>query len=461
MTKEEILRHLTEFKKKDIPWRDGKLWSYVYYLNEEVESIGKMAYMEFLTENGIDPTAFGSLKRMENEVLGLCKQLLRGDQAVGSLTTGGTESILLAVKTARDRAAALNPEQKEFEMVLPETIHAAFYKAAHYFKVKPVTVPVDAESLAARPDLIEPYINKHTILITASAVSYAYGIMDDVPGIAKLAEANGIPFHVDGCIGGFILSTARTAGMEVENFDFSLPGVTSISMDLHKYGYCPKGASVLLHKNEEYRQHQFFVCNEWTGYTFANTGILSSKSGGPIAAAWAVTNYVGIKGYEEIAKKTLDVAQKIKSRLEEHPNIEILASPRYSLISFTVPGLNVYALHDELKRRNWYPGLQLPFNDIPVNIHLTVAAQHWNTYDEFLKVLFESIEKVKKEGPEELKFDFESLTAEEISGMLNQFGIGDGELPEELATINQVMAQLPSAVTKELLIKFLQGLYTP
>ena len=350
MNKEEILQYLIDFRKDDIPWRDGRLWSYVYYLDKETEEIGKMAYMEYLTENGIDATAFSSLRKMENEVIHFCKEILRGNkEVVGTMTTGGTESILLAVKTARDRAKALNPTQTEFEMILPETVHAAFYKAAHYFNVKAITVNVDNNSYKATAGLIEPFINKNTVLIAASAMSYAYGVVDEIKEIGELALKKNIPFHVDGCIGGFILATAREGGYKTEGFDFTVPGVTSISMDLHKYAYCPKGASVLLFKNDEFRRHQLFVCNDWTGYTFANTGILSSKTGGPIAAAWAVTNYIGRKRYSEIAIKTFEVAQTIRKKLGEHPEIKILADPKYSLISFTTPNINIYALSDELK----------------------------------------------------------------------------------------------------------------
>lgn len=460
MNKEEILQKLKEFRKDDIHWRNGRLWSYVYYLDKETEDIGKAAYMEYLTENGIDATAFPSLRTMENEVVHFCKEILRGDNnVVGSLTTGGTESLLLAVKTARDLAKSLNPNQTEFEMILPETVHAAFYKAAHYFGVTPITVQVDDISLKATAELIKPHINKNTILIAASAMSYAYGVVDEIESIGKLALEKNIPFHVDGCIGAFILATAREGGYTIEDFDFTIPGVTSISMDLHKYAYCPKGASVLLFKNDDLRKHQLFVCNDWTGYTFANTGILSSKTGGPIAAAWAVINYIGRKQYSEIAIKTFNIAQEIRNKLSSHPNIEILAYPKYSLISFTTPGINIYALSDELKSKKWYAGLQFKHRHIPTNIHLTVAAHHFNNYHEFIEDVFASIEKVKQENPPLLDMNLSQLKPEDLPEVLSKLGIGDKGLPTNMAMINQALEQLPKGISKELLINFMQGLY--
>lgn len=460
MNKEEILAQLQQFRKDDIPWRDGRLWSYVYYLDKETEEIGKLAYTEYLTENGIDGTAFSSLRKMENEVIHFCREILRGDEkVVGTMTTGGTESILLAVKTARDRAKALNPNQQEFEMILPETAHAAFYKAAHYFGVKAITVKVDDNSYKATAELIQPHINSNTILMAASAMSYAYGVVDEIESIGKLASEQKIPFHVDGCIGAFILSTAREGGYTIEDFDFTIPGVTSISMDLHKYAYCPKGASVLLFKNDEFRRHQMFVCNDWTGYTFANTGILSSKTGGPIAAAWAVTNYIGRKRYSEIAIKTFEVAQELRRKLELHPEIKVLADPKFCLLSFTTPNINIYALNDELKSKNWYAGLQFKHRHIPTNIHLTVAAHHFNNYSQFIDDLFESIEKVKKENPSLLDMDLSQLKPEDLPKVLEHLGVGGTELPKNMAIINQALEKLPKGISKELLISFMQELY--
>src|SRR5687768_15167499 len=350
MNKEEILTQLQQFRKDDISWRDGRLWSYVYYLDKETEEIGKLAYTEYLTENGIDGTAFSSLRKMENEVIHFCREILRGDEnVVGTMTTGGTESILLAVKTARDRAKALNPSQQEFEMILPETVHAAFYKAAHYFGVKAITVKVDDNSYKATVELIQPHINPNTILIAASAMSYAYGVVDEIESIGKLALGKNISFHVDGCIGAFILSTAREGGYAIEDFDFTVPGVTSISMDLHKYAYCPKGASVVLYRNAELRAEQYFACAGWTGYTMINPTILSSKSGGAVAAAWATLHAFGERGYLDAARSILEARRAVVRGIEAIDGLRVLGRPESSLVAFTTEGgASVFHVADEM-----------------------------------------------------------------------------------------------------------------
>lgn len=450
MNKDQILQSFNEFKKNDIAWRKGRLWSYVYFLDKEVEEIGKWAYNEFLTENGIDVTAFPSLRIMENEVIRFSKSILRGgDDAVGSMTTGGTESIILAVKAARDRAKFLNPNQTEFEMIVAETVHAAFYKAAHYLGVKAIPAKVNDETLKATPELIAPLITPNTILIAASAVSYAWGILDDIEGIGKLASEKNIPFHVDGCIGAFILSTARLGGKEIPNFDFSVPGVTSMSMDLHKYGYCPKGASVVIYKNEEYRKFQFYVCNDWTGYTFANTGILSSKSGGPIAAAWAVTNFIGIERYKEVALKTIKVADKIRAAIHEIPELVLQGDSQYSLLSFTTRTKNVYELVDLLHAKGWHVGVQFKFRHMPSNIHLTVAAHHFENYTEFISDLKECVANLSNE-PASLPFDPSQLGNVSLPEMLTNLGISADKMPDKMAPINTLIEVMPKEVTKEL-----------
>jgi glutamate/tyrosine decarboxylase-like PLP-dependent enzyme len=186
---------------------------------------------------------------------------------------------------------------------------------------------------------------------------------------------------------------------------------------------------------------------------------LSSKTGGPIAAAWAVTNYIGKKRYSEIALKTFEVAQIIRKKLSEHPEIEILTDPKYSLISFTTPRLNIYALSDELKSRKWYAGLQFKHRHIPANIHLTVAAHHFNNYQEFIEDVFAAIEKVKLENPPLLQMDLSQLQPEDLPKVLAQLGIGGENLPEKMANINQALEQLPKPISKELLINFMQGLF--
>ncbi len=465
-SEQEILSTLKSAKNNDVDWRNGKVWSYVYFAGEDVERVAKTAYMEYLSENGIDITAFPSLQRLENDVIGMMRDILRGDEDVcGSITTGGTESLLLAVKSARDYYKKENPE-----IILPSTVHSSFFKACHYFNVKPVVVPVD-ENFKADVEAIRNAITPNTILIAASAPSYAYGVVDPITEIGAIALSKNILFHVDGCIGGFIGSIMRLNGYELPDFDFSVPGVTSISVDLHKYAYTPKGASVLLFKNEALRKKQYFVCNTWTGYTVVNPTILSSKTGGPIAAAWAVMNYLGLDGYAKIVNETMSATQRIKDGLKEIADIHIIANPQMSMLAFSCTDqMNVYELVDFLKEKGWNVGIQFAHENAPVNIHLTVTYNQVKLVDEFLEDVAAGMKKIKKasifKAMDMAKFaaaksignNFGGDVMEKLAPML---GIKDGQLPDKMAIVNHLLNDLPKEVSSEILLNFMSKMCQP
>ncbi len=277
VNKEALFEKLEGYKEKDINWRSGRTWGFTYDPGKEAQEVSKHAYMMYLTENALDPSAFPSLLRLENEIVAMIAPHVGGDQnTVGNFTTGGTESIILAVKSAREYHREKKPEIKEPEMILPVTAHAAFYKAASYLGIKVVPVDVDEKTFKARVDRVEGAITKNTILIVGSAPSYAHGVIDPIRKMARVALDNNILFHVDACVGGFMLPFYKKLGEPVPDFDLSVPGVTSISVDLHKYAYCPKGASLVLYPDPELRKHQMFACAAWTGYTIVNPTVGSS-----------------------------------------------------------------------------------------------------------------------------------------------------------------------------------------
>ncbi len=246
MTPDEVRTALESLRVHDLPTRGGRTLAYVYDSGlAEADEVARAALASYAGTNGLDPTAFPSLLQMENELVGFTCDLVDAPQsAVGTVTSGGTESILLAVQAARDG----RPEVAEPSMVLPATAHAAFHKAAHYFGVRPVVVPV-AEDFRADPEAMAAAIDDSTVLAVASAPSYAHGVVDPVTEIAAAAEARGVRCHVDACIGGWVLPYATRLGREVPAWTFAVPGVTSVSVDLHKYAYTPKGASMLLHRD--------------------------------------------------------------------------------------------------------------------------------------------------------------------------------------------------------------------
>lgn len=463
--KSQILQELSNLKSHDVNWRSGRLFSYVYPAEPEVEELIKAAYCEFLSENGLDPTAFPSLLKMENDVISFVSDMLQGDlDTVGHLTTGGTESLLLSVKTARDRAK-IEKGITEPEIILPYTVHSSFYKACSYFNVKAITVPV-GEDMRADVHEIEKAITPNTILLVASAPSYAFGVIDPIEEIGKLGLQYNIPFHVDSCIGGLMLAGMRLAGLPVRPWDFSVPGVTSISLDLHKYGYAAKGCSVLMHKNHAHRKYQYFVCTDWTGYSIVNPTMLSSKTGGPTAGAWAVLNYYGKEGYARLAKETMQAVEKIKSGISSIPELKIVSNPDSTLVDFICDeSVNIFELNDELDELGWKVGLQLSSAVLGANIHLTINRSHIGVEDEFINDLRRCVEKVKNSSyinvedivREEAEKGFSEQT---LGAIMQRLDIDMNALPKRMANVNRVLNILPDVVMGEVLSLFYAKMFS-
>ena len=471
ISKEVIFAQLKQKKEQDFDWKSGRIFCSVYPAGEEIEAIAKEAYMMFLTENPVDPTLFPSLRDMETEVVAMCSEVLQGgENAVGTLTTGGKESILLAVKTAKNRAKALNPSQTEFEIIIPYSIHSAFFKACDYFEVTPIVIPLTTD-FKADAKAIENAITENTILIAASAPSYVFGVVDPVREIGEIALKNNLLFHIDACIGGVVLGFNRLAGLEnVPEFDFSIPGVTSISMDLHKYGYTAKGCSVLMHKDKTYRKYQYYACSEWTGYTLVNTTMLSTKTGGPVAAAWAVMNFLGKEGYCDISRRTMKTTQRFIDGINAIEGLEVVGKPESSLFSFTTTIGNPYDLFDELNEKGWFVQFQLSNDYCPANLHLTVSKIHEGLVEDFLIDLKACHEKVQKKGL--VKKATEKVTIETVKKLANNLspanfeklgkmlGFANGAVPDKLAMINRIMDILPPDTVKNTLIDYMNDFYS-
>ncbi|MCX8071214.1 MAG: aspartate aminotransferase family protein [Candidatus Binatia bacterium] len=468
-SKEEILRDLERFRAHDVDWRSGRTWAYVYDPGPEAEEVIKEAYMMYLSENGLDPTAFPSALQLERELIAMAASHLRGDEnVVGNFTSGGTESILLAVKTARDWARAHRPHVREPEIVLPVTAHAAFQKAAHYFCLKPVLVPVDPRTFKADPELMARAITENTILLVGSAVSYAHGVVDPIRELGELAQHHGLLLHVDACMGGFLLPYFRRLGAPVPDFEFHVPGVTSISMDFHKYAFAAKGASVILYRSAELRQYQIFTCATWTGYTMINPTVQSTKSAGPMAAAWAVLNFFGDEGYLELARKVLEATRYLAREIERIPGLRLLGQPEMNLIAFTSDEVNVFQIVDEMKARGWYVQPQLGFGGSKENIHLSVNPANVKWMDALLADLRQSVEAARQAQLEEISqlrdmlagIDWNQLSPEMLRNMLAMAGAGGG-LPQRMAAISSLLNQLPPEAAERLLTAYFNDLYRP
>ena len=471
LSQTEVFSKLEAARENDTPWRDGKLFAYVFEDGPAIEEVGKRAYMAYLTENGLDPTAFPSLLQFENDLVDMARRHLGGDErVVGNFTSGGTESIILAIKTARDRFRIERPGVRP-QILVPITAHAAFHKAGHYLDVDVVVTAVNAETFRADPAAMRAAITDRTMLLVASACSYAHGVVDPVREIAAMAAERGILCHVDGCMGGFLLPYFRRLGAPITDFDFTVPGVTSMSMDLHKYGLTPKGASVVLYRDESLRKHQIYACSEWTGYTMINNTIQSSKSGGPLAAAWAVLQFVGESGYQSIAERLLRAKNRLVEGVRATDGLRVLGDPEMSLVAFTSDEISVFALADELKARGWHVQAQLGHGPSKENIHMTINPGNTRWIEEFLTELPDAVAAVRAAGggPQPPK-DLAALLAQQIDGDPTGEGLGrvlesilgsGGDVPGKMAEVNALLNELPGHVQKKLLIAFVGKMFTP
>lgn len=382
----EILDELDALKANDADWGSGRCFSYVYSAGDEVREIARAASSLYLSENALNTHAFPSLGRLQSDVVRMVADLVHGDEAAaGFMTSGGTESILCVVKAARERAKR-ERGITEPEMVLPESAHAAFHKGAHYFGVKAVTVPV-RDDYAADVDAMAAAVTDHTALVVGSAPQYPQGVLDPITELAALAADTGASFHADACMGGMVLPFLERLGRALPPWDFRVDGVTSISVDLHKLGYTPKGASVVLYRSKELRRDQTFTFDGWLGGMYASSGLAGTKPGAPIAAAWAVLHYLGEDGYLRLTREAVDAARKLIDGVRSVDGLRVLGKPVAHVAAIAADGdaIDVFALGDALQGRGWFLDRQRP----PDSLHATVSAGNAPMIDAFLTDLAE------------------------------------------------------------------------
>ena len=379
----------------DVDWRHGRGWSLVYFGGDEHAEFLKAVYGLFFAENGLSASAFPTLRKFESEVIAMMRDLLRGDDEVGgTMTSGGTESILLAMKTYRDQARSQQPEIRQPEILLPESAHPAFLKAAQYFDLKTIAVPLDA---GCRSDLdaLSGLITGSTICIVASAPCYPHGVVDHIPEIAAIARRAGVGLHVDACLGGFLLPFMRELGTGVTDFDFAVPGVTSISADLHKNGYAAKGASAVLYRGAALRRHQYFVSADWPGGLYASPTMLGTRPGGAIAAAWAAMVSLGREGYRELTRQTLAVTAKLTEEISAIPELSVLGRPEVNVVRAGSDTLDIFAVADEMEKQGW----RMDRQSGPDCLHHIVTPNHAQAVDAYVRDLRQAAIRVKSKPP--------------------------------------------------------------
>ncbi len=383
-TPESVLKQLEAVRKHDVKWQEGRSFSLAYSAGDEAVGLAKEAYAKFSSENMLNLDAFPSLRQLQTDVLSIVSGLLGGDdQTVGVFTSGGTESILTAVHGAKNWG--LDKGKTQPTLVLPSTAHAAFSKACAYFDVTPIRVPVGTD-YRADVQALDAAITDQTIMVVGSAPAYPQGIIDPIGEISNIALAHGILFHVDACM-GFTLPWLEQLGELDQVWNFAAPGVTSMSCDLHKFGYAAKGSSVLLHRNKALRKHQFFTTNDWLGGMYGSPALLGTRSGGGLASTWAMLHHFGAEGYRRITADALSARRRIQAGIESIGGLTIRGAPQATLVAFgaTDPtALDIYAVGDMLwKRHGWYVDRQTP----PDSLHCTVNAVHRNTANEFVSDL--------------------------------------------------------------------------
>ncbi|MEQ1699690.1 MAG: aminotransferase class V-fold PLP-dependent enzyme [Ilumatobacteraceae bacterium] len=393
LRRDDVLAQLDSFKEGDVRWRDGHAFTLAYSAGADVIAVAEAAYAKFSSENALNTDAFPSLRKIQADVVAYVGDWLEaGPDGAGFMTTGGTESLLMAVKAARERGRKERGITAP-NVVLPTSAHAAFEKGCYYFGLESRRVPV-RDDWRADVAAMEAAIDENTVLVVGSAPQYPQGVIDPIEEIAALAAARDINCHVDGCMGGVTLTYLKRLGHDIPPWNFTVPGVTSISVDLHKYGYTAKGASVIMHRNKRLRNYQTFVTDNWLGGVYGSSGVLGTKGGGAMAAAWAVMNYLGDDGYLRVTAAARTACEQLVSAIRATPELRLRAEPDSTLVAFSAADpdrLDVFAVADALWRRGWYIDRQGP----PASLHCTVNAVHEGKIDEFVAALHASIAEVQ------------------------------------------------------------------
>lgn len=364
----EVRRLLQAAAKDDLDWRARLASGTNYIASDEVSEIAKEAFLQYFSTNVLLSGTFPSLQRLQRDVVTMTASLLHGDRAVGSVTVGGSESILMGVKSARDRARKLHPEIVAPEMVVPISAHPAFWKAGHYFGLKVVQTPLNADltlNLAAYREAV----TRNTVLLVGSAPSLTLGMVDPIEDMAAIAEERNIGFHVDACVGGFFLPFVEHLGDPVPRWDFRVPGVTTISADLHKFGYAAKPASVVLSRDPDifsYQMFRFGPPERPLGW-YDTPSMTGTRAGGPVAAAWAVMNFLGADGYERVVAQTMHFIRRWQAEINAIPGLRVLGRPVMSVFAYGSDTLDVFAIAQGLRDRGWltradsFPGKVIRF----------------------------------------------------------------------------------------------------
>lgn len=389
----EVLEaRMREMAKGDVKWREGRTGLYIFNAGEDVERVKKTAYAMFSEENGLGPAAFPSIAQMEREVVTLGLALLNAPAgAAGAMTSGGTDSIVMAVKAARDHARAKRGMKNPMNIVVPSTVHPAFDKAGMMMdiEVRRITVKDYLADVAA----METAIDANTLMLVGSAPCFPFGLIDPIEALGEMAQRKQVWLHVDACVGGYIAPFVRMNGVDLPPFDFGLPGVQSISGDLHKYGYASKGASTVFFRTQEQRDYMTFDAGPWPLGRMLTPTLAGTRPGGAIAAAWAVTRYLGVEGYRDKQRQVTEARAKIEAGVTKL-GFEVLGRPQLGIVSFVHPQADALALYARMHQRGWFTAALLD----PKALHLMLSPKHNEVANEYLSDLEAALGEVGQGG---------------------------------------------------------------
>lgn len=386
---------LASMKADDAPWRQGRTPAYMFGATPEAEDVVKHAYMAFFSENALGAKrAFPSLRRMEQDVVDMALGLFNApDEACGNMTTGGTESIVLAVKTCRDWTRANRPVHGRPNIVAPLSLHPAFDKAADL-------MDLEVRRIDLRPDYradaraMDAAIDGSTMMIVGSAPCFPHGVIDPIAELGAIAEARDLWLHVDACVGGYLAPFVRRAGYPIPDFDFSVPGVRSMSADLHKFGWAAKPASTVFYRSEAYREHQKFDHAEWSSGRFVTETLVGTRPGGAVAAAWALLNHLGEDGYTEIAGRLMRMTKAYIADIAAIDGLEIVGSPDISVISYRARDLDILAVGERMSAKGWLVNA----TRLPPALHMMMSLLHEDARETYVADLRAAVAAVRQAG---------------------------------------------------------------
>lgn len=359
-------------RANDLDWKHGRHGAYVWYASDDLEHVLREAFGMFLVENGLGMRAFPSIARMENETLSMVRGLLGGDdETAGIFTSGGTESIFMAMFALREWAKQEKRGVSRPQVVAPHSAHPALNKAAHMLGLEVKRVPVGPD-FRADPAALEAAIGPNTVGMYASAPSYSLGMVDPIPALGAVAAKHGLWLHVDACVGGILAPFVRECGYEVPPFDFSVPGVTSISADLHKSGFAAKPASTVSFRTRAHREFARYTFDDWPSGTYSSLTFTGTRPGGAIAASWAALNFLGREGYREIAAASMRAKEKTITALSTIEGVSVHGAPPLYAFSWAAPGVDMGAVAAAMGKRGWMCGQTTS----PVGIHVMATPVH-------------------------------------------------------------------------------------